>query len=216
MAAKNKRGKFIVLEGIDGAGVETHGRLLTDYLRKNRLRVERLYYPDYEGPIGKMIHDYLHKSFNLSPEVQFLVYTADFVKDKEKLKKWLEQGKIIVSDRYFSSTLAYQSIQGVSLKKSLQMAKALELPKPDLVIYIDISPKVSMERKLKEKNSLDRNENNEKLLRTVRNFYKELAKDKTFAKWIVLNGERPIEEIFEEIKKKLPSDLKASLKRKAS
>ena len=208
MVAKIKKGKFIVFEGIDGAGVETHGKLLTDHLRSKDFKVERVYYPDYEGPIGGMIHNYLHSCFDFSPAVQFLFYTADFVKDKERINKWLKEGKTVISDRYFSSTIAYQSIQGFPLKKSLQMAEILELPKPDLIIYIDVSPKVSMERKLKEKNSLDRNESNEKLLKNVGSFYKKLAKSKTFAEWAVVDGEQAIEDVFEEIKKKLPSSFR--------
>jgi dTMP kinase len=208
MSKLKTKGKFIVLEGIDGAGVETHGRLLTDHLRAKKFEVERVYYPDYEGPIGGMIHNYLHSCFDFSPTVQFLFYTADFAKDKERINRWLKEGKTVVSDRYFSSTLAYQSIQGFPLKKSLQMAEILELPKPDLIIYIDVSPKVSMERKFKEKNSLDRNESNENLLKTVGGFYKKLAKDKIFAEWVVVNGEKTIEEVFEDIKSKLPSVLR--------
>jgi len=206
--AKTTKGKFIVLEGIDGAGVETNGKLLADHLRGKNIKVERVYYPDYEGPIGGMIHNYLHSRFDFSAEVQFLIYTADFVKDKERINKWLKEGKIVIADRYFSSTLAYQSIQGFPLKKLLQMAGILELPKPDLVIYIDVSPKISMQRKFSEKNSLDRNESNEKLLKTVGDFYKKLAKDNVFSKWAVVDGERPIEEVFEEIKTKLPLSLK--------
>ncbi|MFA5742695.1 MAG: dTMP kinase [Candidatus Paceibacterota bacterium] len=206
--AKITKGKFIVFEGIDGAGVETHGKLLTDHLRGKKIEVERVYYPDYEGPIGGMIHNYLHSRFDFSAEVQFLIYTADFVKDKEKINKWLKEGKIVISDRYFSSTMAYQSIQGFPLKKSLQLAEILELPKPDLIIYIDVSPDISMQRKFSEKNSLDRNESNERLLRTVRNFYKKLAKGNVLTKWAVVNGERPIEDVFEEIKTKLPFSLR--------
>ena len=208
MPKPKNRGKFIVLEGIDGAGVETHGKLLTDHLRGKNLEVKRVYYPDYEGPIGGMIHNYLHSRFDFSPEVQFLIYTADFVKDKERINKWLNEGKAVVSDRYFSSTIAYQGIQGFPLKKSLEMAKILELPKPDLIIYIDVSPKVSMERKLKEKNSLDRNESNEKLLKTVGSFYRKLAKNEIFTDWIVVDGEKTIEEVFENIKAKLPPALR--------
>jgi dTMP kinase len=208
MMAKTNKGKFIVFEGIDGAGVETHGKLLADHLRGKGLKVERVYYPDYEGPIGGMIHNYLHSRFDFSAEVQFLIYTADFVKDKERINKWLKEGKTVIADRYFSSTIAYQSIQGFPLKKILQMAGILELPKPDLIIYIDVSPDISMQRKFSEKNSLDRNESNEKLLRTVRGFYKKLADGNVFAKWAVVNGEKAIEEVFEEIKTKLPLSLR--------
>ena len=206
--AKTNKGKFIVFEGIDGAGVETHGKLLADHLRGKGLKVERVYYPDYEGPIGGMIHNYLHSRFDFSAEVQFLIYTADFVKDKERINKWLKEGKTVVADRYFSSTIAYQSIQGFPLKKILQMAGILELPKPDLIVYIDVSPDISMQRKFSEKNSLDRNESNERLLKTVRGFYKKLADGNVFAKWAVVDGEKTIEEVFEEIKTKLPPSLK--------
>jgi dTMP kinase len=206
--AKINKGKFIVFEGIDGAGVETHGKLLAEHLRGKGLKVERVYYPDYEGPIGGMIHNYLHSRFDFSAEVQFLIYTADFVKDKERINKWLKEGKTVVADRYFSSTIAYQSIQGFPLKKILQMAGILELPKPDLIVYIDVSPDISMQRKFSEKNSLDRNESNERLLKTVRGFYKKLADGNVFAKWAVVDGEKTIEEVFEEIKTKLPPSLK--------
>jgi thymidylate kinase len=55
---------------------------------------------------------------------------------------------------------------------------------------------------------LDRNESNEKLLKTVGSFYKKLAKNKTFAEWAVVEGERTIEEVFENIKATLLSSLK--------
>jgi thymidylate kinase len=53
-------GKFIVIEGIDGAGGETQSKLLFEYLSSRKIPCERMLYPDYGNSIGKFIHDYLH------------------------------------------------------------------------------------------------------------------------------------------------------------
>jgi dTMP kinase len=202
-------GKFIVIEGIDGAGGETQTKLLFNYLKKKRKPVEKLSYPDYQGPIGKLIHQFLHRKYDFSPEVQFLLYSTDFLKDKEKIKMWLERGKFIIADRYFTTTLAYQGLKGFQLKEALKFAEIFALPKPNLIVYLKISPETSIKRKLKEKKNLDRHEANKKFLSKLTNFYKELIKNQIFGEWIIINGERSIEEVSEEIKKLI--DLKFKL-----
>ena len=130
----NNFGKFIVIEGIDGAGGETQSSLLADVFRKTGLKVEKITYPDYEGPMGKVIHDFLHYQHEFSPEVQFLLYFTDFLKDKEKIENCLKEGRVVVSDRYFTSTIAYQCQKGFSLERALELAQNFQLPKPDLVL----------------------------------------------------------------------------------
>lgn len=194
-------GKFVVFEGIDGAGDETQTKLLFNYLKKQKKSVKKLSYPDYQTPIGKLIHQYLYKKYNFSVETQFLLYLTDFIKDKENLKKWLKQGKIVISDRYFTSTIAYQGLKGFPIKKALKIAELLELPKPDLIIYLKISPQVSIQRKSKEKRILDRNEANKKLQSQLASFYEKLTKKQVFSRWVIIDGERPILEVFEKVKK---------------
>jgi len=194
-------GKFIVYEGIDGAGVETQGKLLCNYLRKQKRSVERLYYPDYEGPIGRLIHQYLHKQYEFSVDVQFLLYFADFIKNREKINQWRKKGKIVICDRFFSSTLAYQGLRGFPIKKALELARTFKLPRPDLIIYLRVSPEVSMSRKYKEKKDLDRNEADKKFLKKVGDSYEKLIKGRIFSKWAVINGERSIEKVLKDIKK---------------
>ena len=208
---KKKRGKFIVFEGIDGAGTESISRWLFEYLKKNKKPVIRICYPDYKGPVGRLIHRYLHCQYDFSVSVQFLLYFIDFVKDKEKINQWLNEGKIVISDRYFTSTLAYQGLRGFSQRKALSLAKIFGLPKPDLVLYLKISPSTSIKRKLKEKKSLDRNERDRKLLGELCNFYDNLAKKQIYSRWRVVDGENSIKEVSEQCLGIINKELKLKL-----
>jgi dTMP kinase len=133
-----------------------------------------------------------------SPEVLSLLYFADFLKDKEKIEKAVENGYFVIADRYFTSTLAYQSLS-LPLEKLLTLAETFALPKPDIVIFLKISPETSLKRKLKEKQELDKFESNIEFLRKVSERYEELAKQHVFSKWVVVDGEKSIEEVAEEI-----------------
>lgn len=199
-------GKLIIIEGLDGAGGETQSKLLFDYLKKQKKPVEKLTYPDYQGPIGRLIHQFLHKRYDFSPETQFLLYFVDFIKDKEKIGKWLKERKIIISDRYFTSTIAYQCLKGFPLKKALKIADFFDLPRPNLIIYLKVSPKTSLIRKFREKKNLDRHEEDKDFLTRLSKFYGKLIKNQVFSKWVVVDGEKPIKEVFEEIKKEICSE----------
>ena len=104
------------------------------------------------------------------------------------------EGKTVVSDRYFYSTIAYESaIFGVKPEWIRKLHENVR--KPDLVIFIDIAPEVSLQRKRKRPD--DRLEKVE-LLRKVREAYHNMAKDEKF---FVISGDRAKEEIFEDVKK---------------
>ena len=192
-------GKFIVFEGLDGAGTETQTKILFNYLKKLRKRVEKLSYPDYQRPIGNLIHQYLHKKYDFNVKTQFLIYLTDFVKDIDKINNLLKQKRIIISDRYFTSTLAYQGLKGFPIKNALKIAELINLPKPDLIIYLKISPETSIKRKFKEKGNLDRHESDRKLLGRLTKFYGKLIKKQIFSRWVVINGEKSIEAISKKI-----------------
>ena len=201
-------GKFIVFEGIDGCGGETQSKKLVQYLKKRGKPAQLLSYPDYKGPVGKLIREYLYKRYNFSKEVQLLLYFADFLKDKDKIQKWLQEGKTIVSDRYFSSTLAYQCLNGFPVENALQVSKLFELPVPDVIMYLDITPETSIKRKIKEKNGkLDRHEADKKFLTDLVKFYKQLVKKQVFSRWIVIDGEQSIEKVAKDIQTLLTKKL---------
>jgi dTMP kinase len=194
------KGKFIVIEGIDGCGGETQTNFLSDFLSKKGYNVVLKSYPGYEGPIGEIIHNFLHKKYEFPIDTETLMYFADFTKDTADMEKMLESGKIIVADRYFTSTIVYQCLKGFSLEKMLKLAEMFRLPKPDLCIYIRISAETSFNRKLKEKEgNLDRHEENKKFLSTVAEEYEKVVADNTFCEWVVIDGEKLIEEVSNQI-----------------
>ena len=190
-------GKLIVIEGIDGAGTETQSNLLQGYLKKKGIPAERLTYPDYSHPTGKIIHEYLHKKFELPNEVLVLLHLADRAKDAKKIKRWLEDGRIVIADRYATSAMAYQGFAGFPVEKIIQIAEMVGIPRPDFIVYLNVSAETSMQRKLKEKPELDRNEENKELMKSMGEFYLELAEKNTFGKWFVVDGEKPKQEVFE-------------------
>lgn len=195
------RGRLIVIESIDGGGTETQSKLLMDYLKSKNTPAERIYYPDYDQPLGKLIHEYLHRKFDFPPDVQAILYAADMIKDKDRIKKWLEEGRIVIADRYVTSTIAYQGFRGFPVEKILKLAEMFDIPKPDIIIYLKVSAETSMKRKLKEKQDLDRNESDRKLMENLGLFYERLAKDNVFSRWVVIDGEKSREEVFEEVRK---------------
>ena len=86
----------------------------------------------------------------------------------------------------------------------MKIAEILELPKPDTIFYLKVSPEISIKRKTKEKgikNGLDRNESDKKLLINLISSYNKLIRNQVFGKWVVVDGERPIKEVSEKIKK---------------
>jgi dTMP kinase len=197
---ENISGKFIIIEGIDGCGGETQTKLLSDFLIGKNKQVENLSFPEYDKPIGQLIHNFLYEKYDLSPEVQALIYFSEFVSNKKQMEKNLKNGKILISDRYFTSTLVYQGLRGVETEKMLQLGEMFKIPKPDLTIYVKISPETSMARKAKEKSGdLDRNEKDLKFLTDLTERYEYLSNNNIFCEWEVIDGEQSIENVFSQI-----------------
>jgi dTMP kinase len=196
-------GKLIVIEGIDGAGGETQSKKLAEYLREKGTPCERVFYPDYGNPVGDFISGYLHNKHELSNDAQFLLYSLDMLKDREKILGWLREGKVVVADRYLTTTMAYQGLQGFPVENALKFAEILRFPKPDIIIYLKISSETSVGRKTKEKGRLDRYEADKDFLRKVSGSYDSLIEKQVWGSWFVVDGEKPKEEVFAQIKKVL-------------
>jgi dTMP kinase len=194
------KGKLIVIEGIDGAGCGTQTEVLKEKLNEKLSQpVLHIRYPNYNNPIGVTIHKFLHEELQLSTDMQFFIYSLDMIKDMKEIRKALEEGRIVLADRYFTSTLAYQCAQGFPLEKALKFAELFDIIKPDLIIYLKVSAEIAIERKKKEKTELDLFERDLEFRKKVSKKYDELADKNVFGKWFVVDDEKSIEEVATEI-----------------
>lgn len=201
-----KKNFFIAFEGIDGSGKSTQVKLLKEKLENAGLKVYTTCEPT-DSPMGKMIRDI----FNHRIEADHRTIAALFVADRldhllnktNGVLKMLEDGYTVITDRYYLSSYAYQSPY-MDLNWVIQ-ANALSagLLRPDLNVYIDIAPEVSIERLNKGRTSVELYETLDNL-RDVRGKYFEifeLLKDEE--KVFVTDGNRNPEQIADEIWKEI-------------
>jgi dTMP kinase len=147
-------GIFVCLEGLDGCGKTTQAKLLA---RRLKTKYEAVYTAEpSRGQIGKFIKKrYLNASTRGSTVVEALLFAADRVEHlKNEVAPALEKGKIVVSDRYVFSSLAYQGAAGIDLKWIENVNK--HAFRPDLALFIDVDPKTVVGR-LKQKKSVMEN-----------------------------------------------------------
>lgn len=191
---------FIVIEGLDGCGGETQTRLLKKYLTKNKIAYKIFKSPNYQTPIGKAIESYLHEKLKLDPNTAFILFASDTLLTSKQIEKE-RRDKVVIMDRYITSTIVYQAARGLDFEKAIKFTKLMDYSRPDAIIYIDIKSETSMKRKKKEKDKLDYHEKKLGYLKKVRKFYHQEAKKNVLGKWHVINGERTIQEVHEQILK---------------
>ncbi len=194
--------KRIVLEGIDGAGKQTQAGRLSSFLRE-RGEVDSYSYPDTGKPIGSLIGRFLRGDMELPPESQVLLFAADMAKDREAVREAGGKGRAVLMKRYVTSMLAYQVAQGLLEEKAMAIIKGLDFPRADLIFYLRISPSTSVRRKINQKNVLDRFESKEAFQARIAKIYDSLAESGVMGKWVVVDGEKSQEEVFEQITKHL-------------
>lgn len=131
---------FIVLEGIDGSGKSSAAQRLKEFLESEGMRVMVTAEPT-KGMIGKMVAE----CDDLSPETEALLFTADRACHTQEIKGWMDEGLCVISDRYFGSTLAYQSASGMDLQW-LKAINSKVVMKPDFTFLLDVDPEISFGR----------------------------------------------------------------------
>ncbi|MCL5107005.1 MAG: dTMP kinase [Candidatus Parvarchaeota archaeon] len=197
-------GKIIVIEGIDGAGKATQAKLLKDALEKNGKTVSMYSYPDYSSVYGERIKSFLYKKITLKVDELFMLYIIDMIKDKSRIIESVKKGDYVVIDRFFFSTIAYQSAGGFSYETGKELVKLLDMPFVNKVFYINVPVSVSMQRKEKQKGKMDvdKFESDKNFLSSVSTFYDKLKNENFYAKtWEEIDGSKSIEEISYLIKK---------------
>ena len=184
----NKKGAFICIEGLDGCGKTTQARLLVAKLRKSHNAVYTA--EPSRGRIGTFIRNrYLYGEKRLSTIVEALLFAADRIEHVEnEVLPALNQGKLVISDRYVYSSLAYQGAGGLSLNWIEKVNE--HALKPDLAVFIDVDPKTVMHR-LKSKRSVMENMETQQRVRDI--YLKFVAKGEL----IRIDGDRSKAEVAE-------------------
>ena len=195
---------FITFEGPDGSGKTTQARLLAEWLRERGYEVVLSREPGGTD-IGDQIRTVLHDPANgaMDARTEILLYSASRAQHvAQRIRPALAAGQIVVSDRYADSTLAYQGYgRGLDLETLRQITDfATGGLTPDLTLYLDIPPEEGLERRQvggDEWNRLDAEAL--EFHQRVRAGYLRLIKGEP-ERWVVVHGDRPVEEVREEIR----------------
>ncbi|MBQ7384238.1 MAG: dTMP kinase [Clostridia bacterium] len=196
------RGRFIVFEGIDGAGKTTQVNLLAQKLEAMGKKVAVTAEPT-ELPSGKALREVLGGKVKKSDCEIALMFTLDRVAhnvDKNcGIEKLLTDGTYIICDRYYYSTLAYQgSLIDYGWVKNLN-ANCPEIRHPDICLFLDLTPEESMRRISRGRESTEIYENTEMLTR-VRSSFMSVIKDmRATDKIEIIDASADIESVAESI-----------------
>lgn len=199
---------FVVIEGIDGAGCETQAKLITHQLSKlSKLtnKVTFVKYPDYGRNVGRFIREFLYQNKNLTAEQQFMLYCLQFVFDSKMISEKRKTG-VIVADRYFTTTLCYQTLEGINLDIALNFARDFKIEKPDIVFYLNVHPDVAIERKSGEQKEKNRREKDFEFIRRTYKQYEMLVAKQVWTKWVNIDGEKAVDEVAKDIYNKIIAD----------
>ncbi len=146
-----KKGKLIVIDGTDGSGKATQVAKLKERLVHEGVAVESLDFPQYyDNFFGKFIGECLagkHGNWaELDPKIASVIYAADRFESSQKIKQWLDEGKIVILDRYVSSNQIHQGGKISDEKERYEFMEWLDtmehkvfgIPRPDLIIYLSV------------------------------------------------------------------------------
>lgn len=158
---------FIVLEGLDGAGKSTQIKMLREWFLARGVESEYLHFPRFDAPIyGDLVARFLRGEFGSASEVNpylvALLYAGDRADAAKMVQGWIDEGKVVIADRYLYSNIGYQcaKIEDETERTKLrQWIFDLEynyhkIPRPDLSLFLDV-PFAFTERKLTEQREGD-------------------------------------------------------------
>ena len=211
-------GKLIVIEGTDGSGKSTQFRLLTERVAAEGIKFQKLVFPQYKEESSALIRMYLGGQFGDKPsDVNAYAASSFYAVDRYASYKkvwgsWYEQGGLILSDRYTTSNAVHQASKEPVEHQSAFLAWLYEfeydrlgLPKPDLVIYLDVPTEYTEQLMRSRENATgthaDIHEKDMAYLATCRETGRRAAQ---FYGWTVIDcvrdgAMRSIEDIHEEI-----------------
>lgn len=197
-----KRGKFIVFEGIDGAGKTTQINLLANYLREQGRAVYCTAEPT-ETVSGGLLRDALSGATRRTICEMAAMFVFDRINHNVNpvngIQKMLADGFDVICDRYYYSSLAYQGSGTDPEWVGNMNLNCPEIMRPDVCIFLDLTPEQSMARINRNRATQEIYENEEKLTQVRNQFYRVFEDLKDRDNIRVVNAYRPVEEIHQDI-----------------
>lgn len=192
---------FIVIESIDGGGKGKQREEMIEFLGDRGVKVKSMEFPDHSTSIwNDYIHPALHGEKSLSPGAWFSAFAFEKFLWQEELAKYKsDKNNLFIADGYYTTTLAYQCMlyNKPSLDFGIKFAEELGIVKPDLTIYLDVNPKIALERKGKEegKEKKDIFEGDLEKQKQIQEAFRKLVEDKVWCDWVQLDGNGSIQEV---------------------
>lgn len=195
--------KFIVVEGLDGTGKTTQIKILADYIRAKGREAEITAEPTAH-PTGKLIRRILSGEVKTTPWSLAALFLSDRIVHNaapDGIEKMLSEGKTVISDRYYYSTFAYQGHE-TDLDWAMDMHFSCpEVRKPDLVIFLTMSPEKCVERIRANRpdEAIEIYENVESLTKISRQFDTVFEKLKDRENIVYIDADGTIEEVSQRL-----------------
>lgn len=150
-----KKGKFIVLEGIDGSGKSTQAKLLAKALKKEGYKIYFIDFPQHGQKSAGLVDEYLTGKYGSAKEVSpyqaSVFYACDRYDASFKIRDWLRRGYIVIADRYIGSNIGHQGGKIENTRERRKYLKWLynleygifKIPKPDINFILKLEPKLA-------------------------------------------------------------------------
>jgi len=188
-----QKGILIVFEGIDGSGKSTQAEILLERLQEEDFDVVYFREPS-KGKWGRKIKKKALHPDSLTPEEELDLFLKDRRENVEKnLKPALKKKRVVILDRYYYSTIAYQGAKGIDEKLIRRMNEEFVI-EPDLVFIFDIDPQKGLER-IENRKKKDRLFEREDYLVKVREIFRSFKGEK----FVHIDALKSKEEISKEI-----------------
>jgi len=166
-----KKSMFIVFEGIDGTGKTTMAKYVVDSLKKEQYDVVFLQEPS-DSKWGRELKEISNKkNIEITPEEELYIFVQDRKEDvKKNILPALERNRIIIMDRYYYSSCAYQGAKGLDFKKIKEDNEKFA-PLPDMVFLLDCPVEVALQRIRSNRDNNFTNFEKKEYLKKVREMY---------------------------------------------
>ena len=230
----NYKGKFVVIDGTDGSGKATQTNLLVDKLKKEGHQVEMADFPQYGAKSAGLVEEYLNGKYGSAKEVgpyrASIFYACDRYDASFKIKQWLSQGKVVITNRYVASNMAHQGGKITDLqerKNYFDWIQKLEyeifaIPKPDINIILHVDARIAQKlvdnkgyRDYVNGSKRDLHEADLQHLRDAEKIYLEIANNYSGFKLIecvqdgkIMSREQIHEQLWQEVIKIIKSNIK--------